>query len=121
MHIVKDAKINGYGIIAYPGPLFPNSFSELEKLERGGFYIVEDNKLRWEPIQIYNIFKIAKNCNGLAPVQIFDEIMNVDNEREELLIKNLMDALSAEKQEGETNPDFERRIKEEVSRVLDVD
>ena len=207
VHIVENQQIEGYGLIVYPGPLFPNSFSELEKLERGGFYIVENNKLRWEPIQIYNIFKIIKNCNGLTPEQIFDGIMdeikgkefnntivlirltgtlssgkptdidfkeifaalynksayfvmkntsalttrefeeikidtksveeaensiirehlgqikmkNLGNEKEELLIKSLMDVLSAEKQEGETNVDFERRIKEEVSKVLDVD
>src|SRR3989344_3854404 len=76
VHIVEDAKIEGYGTIAYPGPLFPNSFSELEKLERGGFYIVENNELRWEPIQIYNIFKIIKYCSGLTPEQIFDGIMD---------------------------------------------
>ncbi|MBI2208163.1 exonuclease SbcCD subunit D [Candidatus Woesearchaeota archaeon] len=207
VHIVKDTKIEGYGTIAYPGPLFPNSFSELEKLERGGFYIVENGSLRWEPIQIYNIFKITKNCNGKNPEQVYDEITseikhkefnntivlirlhgtlssgkptgidfkeifsilygksayfvmkntsalttkefeeikidvksveeaensiikehlgqiklkNFDNEKEELLIKSLMEALSTEKQEGETNPDFERRIKEEVSKVLDID
>src|SRR3989338_759088 len=207
VHIVTDTKIEGYGTIAYPGPLFPNSFSELEKLERGGFYIVENNKLRWEPIQIYNIFKIIKNCNGLTPEQIFDGIMdeikgkefnntivlirltgtlssgkptdidfkeifaalygksayfvmkntsalttkefeeikidaksveeaensiikehlgqiklaNFGNEKDESLIKGLMDTLSTERQEGETVADFERRIKEEVSKVLDVE
>ena len=207
VHIVKDTKIENYGTIAYPGPLFPNSFSELEKLERGGFYIVEDNNLRWEPIQIYNTFKISKNCNGLAPEQIYDDINNeikdkefnntivlirlkgtlssgkptdidfkeifsnlydksayfvmkntsalttkefeeikidtksvdetetnlinehigqiklkdINTSKEKLLIKNLMKALEAEKQEGETNVDFERRVKEETSKVLDVD
>ncbi len=74
MHIVKDAKINGYGIIAYPGPLFPNSFAELEKLERGGFYIVEDNKLRWEPIQMYNTHKIIIDCSHKAPEHVEQEI-----------------------------------------------
>ncbi|MBI2134643.1 exonuclease SbcCD subunit D [Candidatus Woesearchaeota archaeon] len=207
VHIVENRQIEGYGLIVYPGPLFPNSFSELEKLERGGFYIVENGKLRWEPIQVFNIYKISKNCNGMSPEQIFDELIdeikdkefnntivlirlsgtlssgkptdidfkeifaalygksayfvmkntsalttkefeeikidtksveeaensiikehlgqiklrNFDNEKEELLIKSLMDALSTEKQEGETNPDFERRIKEEVGKVLDVD
>jgi len=207
VHIVKDTRIDGYGIIAYPGPLFPNSFSELEKLERGGFYIVENGKLRWEPIQIYNISKISLDCNGKAPEQVFDEIMDklkgkefvdtmvlirlygtlssgkptdidfkeifsalseksayfvmkntsalttkefeeikidaksaeetennivkehlgqikikdMDSKKEELLIKELMETLSTEKQEGETNVDFERRIKEELSKVLDVD
>ena len=206
MHIVKDAKIDGYGIIAYPGPLFPNSFSELEKLERGGFYIVDDN-LTWHPIQVYNIHKIIIDCNQKNPEQVYDEIINeikdkefnntivlirlsgslssgkpndinfkdifaqlydksayfvmkntnalttkefeeikidassvedaeaaiikehlgqikisnMDIEKEESLIKEMMEVLATEKQEGETNTDFERRIKEEMSKVLDIE
>jgi len=207
VHIVKDTKIDGYGLIAYPGPLFPNSFSELEKLETGGFYIMDNNKLRWESIQVYNIHKIILNCDGKNPEQIYDEIINeikdkefnntiilirlfgslssgkpydidfkeiftelynksayfvmkntnalttkefeeikidtkstedaeaaiikehlgqiklkdMDNNKEEALIKDLMNLLSTEKQEGETNPDFEKRVKDEVSKVLDVE
>ncbi len=30
----------GYGPVVYPGPLFPNTFRELEELGHGGFYIV---------------------------------------------------------------------------------
>jgi len=207
VHIVKDTIIEGYGTIAYPGPLFPNSFSELEKLETGGFYIMDNNKLRWESIQVYNIYKIILNCNGKNPEQIYDEIINeikdkefnnsivlirlfgslssgkpydidfkeiftqlynksayfvmkntnalttkefeeikidtkstedaeaaiikehlgqiklkdLDNNKEEALIKDLMNLLSTEKQEGETNPDFEKRVKDEASKVLDVE
>ena len=207
VHIVKDTKIDGYGTIAYPGPLFPNSFSELEKLETGGFYIMDNDKLRWESIQVYNIYKIILNCDGKNPEQIYDEIINgiedkefndtivlirlfgslssgkphdidykeiftqlydksayfvmkntnalttkefeeikidtkstedaeaaiikehlgqiklkdIDANKEEALIKELMQTLSTEKQEGETNPDFEKRIKDEISKVLDVE
>ncbi len=207
MHIVDDKQIDGYGRIAYPGPLFPNSFAELEKLERGGFFIVEDNNTRWEPIQIYNVEKIHIDCNHLTPEEIknkifekiknkefnntvvlirlqgvlesgkpsdidfkeiftelynksayfvmksshalsskeFEEIKtdarnvediesylikehlgqikleNLNLEKEEELIKNLMKILSAEKQEGETVPDFERRVKEEVSRIFEME
>jgi len=207
VHIVKDTKIDGYGLIAYPGPLFPNSFSELEKLETGGFYIMDNNKLRWESIQVFNIYKIILNCDGKNPEQIYDEIINeikdkefnktivlirlsgslssgkpydidfkeiftqlydksayfvmkntnalttkefeeikidtkstedaeaaiikehlgqiklknLDTNKEEELIKDLMNLLSTEKQEGETNPDFEKRVKDEISNVLDVE
>jgi hypothetical protein len=225
VHIVKHEKIDGYGLIVYPGPLFPNSFSELEKLETGGFYIVEteeglrgggrDNycpskmssRLQWHPIQVYNIHKIIIDCNQKAPEQVYDEIINeikdkefnntivlirlsgsltsgkphdidfkdiftqlydksayfvmkntnalttkefeeikidtkstedaedaiikehlgqikvtnMDIKKEEALIKEMMKVLSIEKQEGERNPDFERRVKEEMSKVLDVD
>ena len=207
VHIVKDTKIDGYGLIAYPGPSFPNSFSELEKLETGGFYIVENNVLKWEPIQVYNIFKIIIDCNQKNPEQIYDGLVNeikdkefndtivlirlfgslssgkpydidfkeifamlydksayfvmkntnalttkefeeikidtkstedaeaaiikehlgqiklkyLDINKEEALIKDLMNLLSTEKQEGETNPDFEKRVKDEVSKVLDLE
>ncbi|MEK6875812.1 MAG: hypothetical protein AABX63_00250 [Nanoarchaeota archaeon] len=45
----------------------------------------------------------------------------MDLKKEEALIKQLIQTLSTEKQEGETNPDFEKRIKDEVSKVLDVE
>ncbi|MBI2652068.1 exonuclease SbcCD subunit D [Candidatus Woesearchaeota archaeon] len=207
VHIVDNKQIEGYGRIAYPGPLFPNSFAELEKLERGGFFIVEDDNIRWEPIQIYNVGRFELNCNHLTPEEIKNSILNhfknkelnntvvlirlngvlesgkpsdidfkeifnflydksayfvmksshavtskefeeiktdarnvedvesflikehlgqikLENltlEKEEELIKNLMKILSAEKQEGETVPDFERRVKEEVGRVLEIE
>ena len=76
VHIVDDRKIDGYGRIAYPGPLFPNSFAELEKLERGGFYIVENDNARWEPIQIYNVEKLDVKCDHLSPEQIKNEILD---------------------------------------------
>jgi len=88
VHIVKDTKVEGYGTIAYPGPLFPNSFSELEELERGGFYIIEDGNLRWEPIQIYNTYKIILNCNHKTPELIEQEINDKikDNEFNDTIV-----------------------------------
>ncbi len=206
VHIVEDRQIEGYGRIAYPGPLFPNSFSELEKLGNGGFFIVEEGNSRWEPIQIFNVEKISIDCNDLNPEQAKDAILkeigsrelfntivlirlfgtlesgkpgdidfkeifykiyeksayyimrsttmlkskefveiktdarNVDDvesrlinesasqvkitditkEAEVELIKNLMHVLSAERQEGETISDFEKRIKEETGKILDL-
>lgn len=73
-HFVLSKKIEGYGTIAYPGPLFPNNFAELEKLERGGFYIVEGDKAEWQPIQIYNVHKISIECEHKTPKQIEEEI-----------------------------------------------
>ncbi len=207
VHIVDDKQIEGYGRIAYPGPLFPNSFAELEKLERGGFYIVEDGNAKWEPIQIYNIFKMNKDCNHKTPEQIKNEILdeiknkefnntivlirlqgilesgkpsdidfkeifnalydksayfvmksshavvskefeeiktdarnvedveqflikehlgqikleNLSLEKEEELIRNFMKILNTEKQEGETVPDFDKRVREEVGRILEIE
>lgn len=207
VHIVEDKHIEGYGRIAYPGPLFPNSFSELEKLKTGGFYIVEDDNINWEPIQIFNVEKKEFKCSHKSPEDVKNEILeyfdkkelnntivllrlegvlesgkpsdinfkeifeflygksayfvmksshavsskefeevktdmrnvedvesflikehlgqikleNLSLEKEEELIKGLMKTLSTEKQEGETVPDFERRIKEEVGRILEME
>ncbi len=74
-HIVKDTKIEGYGTITYPGPLFPNNFAELEKLQNGGFYIFEDGKLTWEPINIYNVESLNINCNHKTPEQVGQELL----------------------------------------------
>lgn len=74
VHYVFQKQEPEYGLIAYPGPLFPNSFGELEKLEKGGFYIVENGKAVWEPIQIHNTFSISINCNHHTPDQVKEEI-----------------------------------------------
>jgi len=207
IHIVEDKQVEGYGKIAYPGPLFPNSFAELEKLEGGGFYIVEDGKLTWEPIQIYNVWKMHLNCDGKTPGKVKEEILEkikghefnntivlmrvsgtlengkphdinfreiftelynksayfvmkstsmvktkdfeeikvksgsaeevedvlvtehlgqvkidgMDLKKEEELVRDMIDVLSSEKNEGETNADFERRIRVEMKKVLDIE
>jgi len=82
VHTVAAKKVDDFGIIAYPGPLFPNSFSELEKLQRGGFYLVENNNPIWHPIQMYNIVSIIKNCNGKNPEDITNELLQETKGRE---------------------------------------
>ena len=74
-HFVFHTQEKGYGTIAYPGPLFPNNFKELEQLERGGFYIVEDDTLHFEPIQIYNTFHIHIDCDHKTPEEVKDKIL----------------------------------------------
>ena len=49
------------------------------------------------------------------------KLENLSLEKEEEFIKNLMRILITEKQEGETVPDFERRVREEVSRILEME
>ena len=140
-HFVFAKEIEGYGLIAYPGPLFPNNFAELEKLERGGFYIFDNNKVEWMPIQIYNVY--MKNTNALTTKE-FEEIKidtastedteerlikehlgkikvdGMDLEKEERLVKELIKLLDKEKEEGEKVADFERRIKGDINRIVEI-
>jgi len=204
VHYVFSKKEEGYGLITYPGPLFPNNFKELEDLETGGFYIVEDNEISFEPIQIHNVFKIKINAEAKTVEQIEEEInekiktnefnntiitlriegilssgkpsdidfkgiferlynksaffvmkntnkllskefeevkvqessvedieaslikehlgqikvAGMDIQKEERLVKNFMNVLSKEKEEGESVANFESRIKEEMNGLL---
>jgi len=52
VHIRKEYNDDNYKNVIYPGPLFPNSFSELEKLEYGSFYIY-DNTPKLIPLKIH--------------------------------------------------------------------
>jgi len=205
-HFVFQKEEDYYGLIAYPGPLFPNNFKELEDLGSGGFYIVENEKIEWHPIQVYNVNNIKIDCDHKTAEEVraellkeiknkefnntivtlrlkgtleagkpsdidfkeifqllyeksayfvmkntsalttkeFEEIKveassvkeveealikehlgqikikKLTTEKEEKLTKELMDVLSIEREEGEKVADFEKRIKDEVNKILDV-
>lgn len=213
-HYVFQKQEENYGLIAYPGPLFPNNFKEIEDLEIGGFYMVyvEEidgdyiTKAEWEPIQIHNVEKITIDAENKTPEQVqedvsaaiktkeftntivslriegtlasgkpsdidinnilkkiyeksayfvmkntsklfskeFEEIKadakTVDNveadiikehlqqikvvgvsaEKEESMIRALMQVLASEREEGETATTFETRLRDESKRVLDL-
>jgi hypothetical protein len=210
VHYIFTKKQEGYGTIVYPGPLFPNNFSEIEKLENGGFYIVEkkqdDLELEYEPIVIYNVFSLKINCDKKSPEQvrtaiqekidgkefintivalrlfgtldsgkpsdinlknildkIYDQgahfvmkntaalktkeiddieistksveeteknlieesigkikIGNLNPENEKNLTEQLMNILSMEKEDGEKVADYQKRLKDELSKVVDL-
>jgi len=58
VHIVENKRFHKYGRVVYPGPLFPNSFSEIEDLKQGGFYIVEDNDEKFVQIELHPVVSI---------------------------------------------------------------
>lgn len=79
VHYVFQKEETEFGLIAYPGPLFPNSFSELEKLGCGGFYIYDSNelkKLRWERIQVYPIHSIFIDAENRTVEDVEKELID---------------------------------------------
>jgi DNA repair exonuclease SbcCD nuclease subunit len=75
-HLV-DSNNYSSGIIAYPGPIFPNNYEELEELKNGGFYIVEEedgkiNNVEWESLAIKNVKILDINCNNISAEQLND-------------------------------------------------
>ena len=87
VHYRFDKQEPGYGLIVYPGPIFPNSFSELEKLHQGGFCYYEDGIMRRVPIKLKEVVAIQADAQGKSPQQVIDEV------RTSLENKNVKDAI----------------------------
>ncbi len=82
VHIVKDFCSEHYKNVVYPGPLFPNSFSELEKLKHGGFYIVEAEenskvlKKEFIPINLKEVCLLEINADSMSSEKLSEELQN---------------------------------------------
>jgi DNA repair protein SbcD/Mre11 len=72
VHIIAQEKRDYYKNVIYPGPLFPNSFSELEKLGQGGFFIVEDDVPLYVPLRVKKHLGITVDCSGKDLSEIED-------------------------------------------------
>jgi DNA repair protein SbcD/Mre11 len=81
-HIHHPTKVfqEGYGTLTYPGALFPNNFSELEKYSKGSYYLVtvENDEQRVEliPLEIIKHQPLILNCHRKTPEVISFEILN---------------------------------------------
>lgn len=204
IHIRTSKFIDGYGTFVYPGPVFPNSFSELEELGCGSFVIYDNGEIRHEKIQLLPVARISADGTDKSAAEVEKEIQNklnmtdVENsivliraegmlkegkpgdiqfsliidsltrkgayvvlknthkleskefeaikvskgtvdeieesiikthtgqlkimpkEKEAFFAKELMRILSAEKEEGEKVADFEKRISQEVDKLLEL-
>jgi DNA repair exonuclease SbcCD nuclease subunit len=79
VHIVEKRDFEGRKNVVYPGPLFPNSFSELEELKGGGFYIVNDGEMERISLNIKNVVNVLVNVDkmdvGLAEKKIREALV----------------------------------------------
>jgi len=86
VHYVFNMEVPDYGLIVFPGPCFPNNFKELEKLERGGFYIVEvvdgETVVEYEPIQVHNVSKMFIDAEGKSAERVEQDILEQIKGRE---------------------------------------
>ncbi len=74
VHERKEHDEEGYGKIVYPGPLFPNSFREIEKMQRGGFYFVDEGNAEYIPLQIINTKSFNIDCENKNVEEIENEV-----------------------------------------------
>ncbi len=77
VHYIFDIKKENYGLITFPGPIFPNNFKELEELGCGGFYIIEDNlKLRHIKLKLKEVLPLKIDVNDLSSFEAEEFIIN---------------------------------------------
>lgn len=75
-HFVYSTDRQGYGKIAYPGPLFPNNFKELEDLHHGGFYIVDEKlNMRHVPVELKKVISFNFDADKKTPQQLEEDII----------------------------------------------
>ncbi len=81
VHQVSQHQFDEYPLIAYPGPLFPDTFSELEELKGGGYYVVTvDNnitRISFEKLRPFPIESINVKAHGKTPAQITEELLSI--------------------------------------------
>jgi DNA repair protein SbcD/Mre11 len=76
VHIVKEHSEKHHKNVVYPGPLFPASFTELEDIGSGGFYIYDNGKIIREDIHLKNTFVIEANADHKSPEEVETQIMD---------------------------------------------
>ncbi len=74
-HFAIHREVAQYGTVAYPGPLFPNTFREIEKLKHGGFYLVTDWKPTWIPLELHAVKTLTFDFSSMPPEQCTAALM----------------------------------------------
>lgn len=96
VHITEDVSLPGYPNIVYPGPLFPASFSELEKLGCGSYCVVEDWQMTRKKLRLKKTQNIELDASHKEPRDVEEELMS-------LLEENLTDTIVLLRIHGELN------------------
>ncbi len=82
VHIVDKTSLNNYRNIVYPGPVFPNSFSELEKLKQGSMVIVEDWNIKHVPLIIHPVISLTADAERKTVSEVENSIKEQLNKLE---------------------------------------
>jgi len=97
-HIVHYENKEDYGLISYPGPLFPNSFKELEELQFGQFYVVDDKlNIKKIPVKLKEIRYIFINADNKIPEDISKELENIKDVKDKILLIRIEGILNSGK------------------------
>lgn len=85
VHVVENHSLDGRSNIVYPGPTFPNNFSEIEKLNHGTFVLFRNNKVEHLPLIIRPVVSLKIDASGKSPSEVEAAVRSQ--------IKNVHDAI----------------------------
>lgn len=73
-----DMRHQGYGLMTYPGPLFPNNVKELEDLRCGGMYIIQGSPgmltARHVPLSLKRVVSFSFDAEGKSALSLEREM-----------------------------------------------
>lgn len=87
VHIRAVKKPEHYGTIVYPGPVFPNSFSELEALETGSFVIVDNGRVIEKKVPVKKIVLVQHTAKQESGIEV------IENIRKKCELRDISDAI----------------------------
>ncbi len=80
VHIVDRYNDKEYSNVIYPGPTFPNNFSELEKLGSGSFVFydsVNDDPVEFVKVPSKKVLKFSVNVGNKSASEVSDELISL--------------------------------------------
>ena len=97
-HIVFNTFKQDYGLISYPGPLFPNSFKELEELKFGGFYILDDKlSIKRVEIKLKDVEPFFINAENKTIEEVEKELKEIKDVEDKIVLIRIEGTLSSGK------------------------
>ncbi len=75
VHIVENVSLEGYRNVVYPGPVFPNSFSELEKLRQGSFVFYNNGLVEHKKIDLFPVSCFVFDCSNKSSRKVNDLVL----------------------------------------------
>jgi len=86
VHIVEKYDDAHYHNVVYPGPLFPNSFSELEQLRFGGFYYYNNGEIIRKDVLIKKVKSFLVSVDGMDVIAATKAINNLSEDVKDAIV-----------------------------------
>lgn len=74
VHVVQHEKLKDYPNVVYPGPVFPNNFSEMEKLQCGSFVLWDNGTVAHQKIPLHPVVKVVVDAHNKSASTVQQDV-----------------------------------------------